>query len=234
MHIELIDIWSLSDDSDTAGALPLVPAAATAAEIDEAKSAFPASPAVWFLAWSLRRQTWRDLIANGHLDVTFHHDAESGDGSATFRFTGQGVGSVTMEAPGFDRSDAMHMDYSDEVGLFGWQEYRVTNLDYEARYDSELFEHSFTSTDRVAVVSNSNAVGVPWADVPESVQVAAAVALIMDLHRQEAEYAEIVTDHLDVLLTIAIHPDSSSAVVEEVKLLVPTVAETMGELGRAP
>lgn len=234
MRLELVDIWSLSDDSDTALAFPLVPAEVGAVEIDEAESAFPASPAVWLLAWSLRRQTWRELIAKGQLSVTFHHDAESGEGSATLRFMSYNGAGVTIEAPDFERSDAMHMEYSDEVGLFQWPEYRLVNVEYVENDDSDLYEHSFTSVDRVAVVSSEASISGLWASVPETIQVAAASALIADLSKQNQEYGEIVTDHLDVLLAIALHPGSSVAVVDEVGRLVPAVAEAMRELGSDP
>jgi len=231
MRLELMDIWSLSDGSDTALAFPLVPAEVGAVEIDEAKSAFPASPEVWLLAWSLRRQTWRQLIAQEQLEVTFRHDAESGKGSATMRFMSDNGASVTMKAPDFLRSDAMHFDYFEENGLFHWPEYRLVNIEYLENDDSELDEYSFTSVDRVAVESHVPTFGDPWAGVPEDVQVAAASALIADLRKQNDEFHEIVTDHLDVLLAIALHPGSSAAVVDEVGGSVPAVAEAMRELG---
>ena len=233
MRLELVDIWSLSDGSDTALAFPLVPAEVGIVEIDEAKSDVPAGPDVWLLAWSLRRQTWRQLIVQGQLEVTFRHDSESGRGSATMRFMSDDGASVTMEAPGFGRSDAMHFDYFEENGLFHWPEYRLVNVEYLENDDAELYEYSFTSVDRVAVALSAVTFSDPWAGVPEDVQVAAASALIADLRRQNDEYDEILSDHLDVLLAVALHPGSSVTVVDEVGRLVPAVVEAMSELGSA-
>ena len=55
----------------------------------------------------------------------------------------------------------MHMEYSDDSGLFQWPEYRLVNVEYVDNDDSDLYEHSFASVNRVAVVSSEASISDP-------------------------------------------------------------------------
>lgn len=185
----------------------------------------PAGDQAWRLLWTLRRQLWRDLIRQGLLEVEFTHDEESGEGvGPILRFTTQpgAKGGTTLASTDFIDSDTMHMRYGEPGdGVFGWEEYKLINLEWQD-FDSDLYEHSFRSRDRLAVIED--AVDDPgWGGLSSSVQSRVLDAVLRLHEAQMEEYEELVLDTRDVLCAIAAHPDSQPEVVSRAQSADPMV-----------
>ena len=185
----------------------------------------PAGDQAWRLLWTLRRQLWRDLIRQGLLEVEFTHDEESGEGvGPILRFAAQtgAKSGTTLTSTDFIDSDTMHMRYGGlGGGVFGWEEYKLINLEWQD-FDSELYEHSFRSRDRLAVTEDS--VDDPgWGGLSSSAQSRVLDAVLRLHEAQMEEYEELVLDTRDVLCAIAVHPDSHPEVASRAKSADPMV-----------
>ena len=177
-----------------------------------------AGPEIWTMAWTLRRQLWRDLVSKGRLDVIFRHDNEAGYGSASIHLP-VSAGSVTFEATEFLRSDALYMNYDPGVGLFslqtvdgpigGWREFLLSELEFDEFDDTDLYEFSFRSVDQLTLNPEIDSSSLSWSTVDETLQVEAITCLIKDQDEQLSLFGEIVLGHEDVLGAAAAHPESS-------------------------
>jgi len=221
MLCEVQGIWSWGDN-DCYESLSNIPAQIDAPLVAATESVECAGPEIWTLAWILRRQLWRDLIASGLLETVFFHDNEAGEGAASMRFPLASGNTVAFEAGGFLRSDGLHINNAPEAGLFslysadgvvgGWTELILSNLEYEDFDDSDLYEYSFRSVDLVTLNPKVDSLSASWPTVDDAVQVDAIAALLFDHEQQLAEYGEVVLGHEDVLAAAAAHPASAPEV----------------------
>ena len=219
MKCEVNGIWSWGDEDDACYVnLSHMPTGVGAGLVTASVGADCAGPQIWALSWALRRQLWRDLLGTGDVEVTIRHDNVDGCGAGSVRFTVDSSRDVTFNAPDFYKSDAFYMNFAPEVGIFslltaqsrsGWSEFALENLMYEEFDDSDLYEYSFRSVDRLVVNTDIAASMESWSGVPEDLQVAAVAALLADRRAQMAEFEEIILGHEDVLAAVAAHPETS-------------------------
>lgn len=178
----------------------------------------PASDALCMYLWRLRRELWHELIGSGRLEVTFTHDGEAGSGTGPnlqFKHP-DGTGRI-IETPSFLESDLMYGDYGGTPAVFGWPEFVLENLTWEDLGDPDddeaLYEFTFSSEDRLAVVDGVKVSGQRWHELEDSEQAEIVRVLQREVERQLTDWDEVMLDAIDVFCAIAAHPGTDPAVV---------------------